>query len=154
MRHDFDKVLTERPRYGGLSGDCRKTYDRKTRPREKRYFKGVEVDARPKRESMRRRHKVNGYSKEFADHLSPLERYLLSQAGRPWDKVWSDVCKVLRGTGLQAAHVKQHVKYMVGGIPHSGESFFESKEWFRPGSSRQPVYVDEHGILRRNPDRR
>lgn len=153
MRHDMNKVLTTRPRVGRYSsgqGAYRKAA--RVRRSEDRYWKGVRDESAPKKESMRKPHKHRWNGKDFDDHIRPLERYLVSQVGRPWDKVWSDICKVLRGNGVQAAHVKQHVKWMVGGVPHSGESYFQDYEWHSP-RGWQPVYVDEHGILRKNKKR-
>jgi hypothetical protein len=149
MRDDMNKVVIERTRYGGKGGS-RKTYDKASLPREKRSFKGVDVDLRPKHESMRKKHRVNGDSKEFSDLLGPLEGYLFSKVGEPWNDVWSDICSVLKGNSLQAAHIKGHVKQMVGGIPHSGETYFRAEDWFAPGNRYgRCVYVDEDGILRK-----
>lgn len=149
MRYDMNKVVTERTRYGGKGGS-RRTYEKASLPREKRSFKGVDVDLRPKHESMRKKHRVNGDSKEFSDLLGPLEGYLFSKVGEPWNDVWSDICKVLKGNSLQADHIKGHVKQMVGGIPHSGETFYG--EWFEPGwrYGQREVYVNEAGILCKN----
>lgn len=147
MRDDMNKVVIERTRTGGKGGS-RKAYDKASLPREKRSFKGVDVDLRPKHESMRKKHVVNGDPKEFSDLLGPLEGYLFSKVGEPWNDVWSDICKVLKGNSLQAAHIKGHVKQMVGGIPHSGESYFRAEDWFSPGSRYgRCVYVNENGIL-------
>lgn len=152
MRRDMNKVLITRPRHGGKGGRDH-VFDQKNRCRERRYFKGVEVDTSPKWESMRKRHICGGDPKNFSDHLAPLQRYLAAQAGRPWDEVWSDICKVLKGSGLQAQHVKQHVKLEVGGIPHSGETYFPADAWHKPRSGYRQyyVYVDEEGILREAP---
>ena len=147
MRRDMHKVLTTRPRYGGNAE--LKSYDKKNRPRETRHFKGAEVDLRPKQESMRKRHRVDWNGKEFSDYLAPLERYLRKQAGRPWDDVWSEICEIFRGNGTQMRHIRQHIKWEVDGIPHSGEPFFDHKEKHRP--SFGAVYVDENGIVRKNP---
>lgn len=148
MRYDMNKVVTERTRYGGKGGS-RRTYEKVSLPREKRSFKGVDVDLRPKHESMRKKHRVNGDSKEFSDLLGPLEGYLFSKVGEPWNDVWSDICKVLKGNSLQADHIKGHVKQMVGGIPHSGECSFDEEDWFVPSEryGGRYVYVDEGGIL-------
>ena len=154
MRYDMNKVVTERTRYGGKGGS-RRTYEKASLPREKRSFKGVDVDLRPKQESMRKKHRVNGDSKEFSDLLGPLEGYLFSKVGEPWNDVWSDICKVLKGNSLQADHIKGHVKQMVGGIPHSGETSFRDEDWFSPGSRYgQSVYVNEDGILCKNEGKR
>lgn len=56
---------------------------------------------------MRRKHKVNGYGKEFSDLLGPLRRFLLSRVGQPWDKVWSEICQVLKGNGVQAQNLEE-----------------------------------------------
>lgn len=150
MRQDMNKVLIERPRVGGR-GKQRKRFDKITRGRERRYFKGVAVDLRPKKESMRKKHKINGDYKEFTDLIGPLEKFLFSRVGQPWNDVWSEICAVLKGNGLQAQHVKGHVKQMVGGIPHSGETYFRDDDWFAPGSRYgRCVYVDEDGILQKS----
>lgn len=148
MRRDMNKVLTESPRAGGNDGQKHeRTYKNKLRVREKQYYKNIEIDDRPTKESMRRRHIRGGSYKELTDHIRPLERYLLSQVGRKWDDVWSDICQVMKGNGLQANHVKDHVKQYVGGIPHSGQKYFAYNEWWNP--RRNLVWVDEHGILRK-----
>jgi hypothetical protein len=153
MRDDMNKVVIARPRRGGKGGQ-RRTYEKATRTREKYSFKGADVDLRPKHESMKKKHVVNGDPKEFSDLLGPLEGYLFSKVGHPWNDVWSDICKVLKGNSLQAAHIKGHVKQMVGGIPHSGETFYG--EWYEPGYryGEREVYVNEAGILCKNNSKR
>ena len=148
MRYDMNKVVIERTRRGGKGGQ-RRTWEKASRPRQKDYLDcGVEDDFRPRKESMRKKHVVNGDPKEFSDLLGPLEGYLFSKVGEPWNDVWSDICKVLKGNSLQADHIKGHVKQMVGGIPHSGESYFRADDWFAPGSRYgRSVYVNEEGIL-------
>lgn len=148
------KVLTTRPRFGGNTTRMRKTFDRKNTPKERCFVPGrkdVIDDYSPKRESMRRRHRTDGDSKEFSDHIEPLHRYLRKQVGRPWDDVWSEICQTLKGTGLAAQHVKQHVKWAVDGIPHSGETYFRPEDWHCPRGG--VVYVDAEGIVQINPDR-
>ena len=147
MRYDMNKVLIERPRIGG-KGKQRKTFEKASRPKEKRNFKGVEVDLSLKQESMRKRHVVNGTPKEFSDLLGPLQKFLFSRVGQPWNDVWSEICKVMKGNGVQAQHIKGHVKQMVGGIPHSGETHFLAEDCYSHRSRyRSAVYVNEDGIL-------
>jgi hypothetical protein len=150
MRKDMNKVLTTRPRTGGKAAKLRKIYEQKATPKEVRYFKGVKVDLRPKRESMRKRYHVDGDPKYFSDHIQPLFRYLEAQVGRRWNDVWSEICQVLKGTSLQAQHVKGHVKQYINGIPHSGETFFRAEDWFQ-GSRPGDLYVNEDGILCQTP---
>lgn len=150
MRDDMNKVVIERTRYGGKGGQ-RRTYEKVSRPRQKDFLDcGVEDDFRPRKESMRKKHVVNGDPKQFSDLLGPLEGYLFSKVGEPWNDVWSDICKVLKGNSLQAAHIKGHVKQMVGGIPHSGETYFPPDGHGKPGQRYGScVYVDDDGILRK-----
>jgi len=154
MRKDMNKVLTTRPRFGGNTTRMRKTFDQKNTPKERRFVPGRKDavdDYSPKRESMRRRHRTDGDSKEFSDLINPLRRYLRKQVGRPWDEVWSDICRGLAGGGLALEHVKDHVKWEVDGIPHSGHCYFRHDDWYKPGSG--VVYVDSNGILRANPNK-
>lgn len=145
MRRDMNKVLTERKR-AGVKDIGRKPFDKANTPREKSYYKDVELDDRPEKESMTKRHMY--YRKSLTDHIQPLVRYLVSQVGRKWDDVWSDICKVMKGNGLQAQHVKDHVKDYVGGVSHSGKTYY-----WRDAESHL-VYVDENGVLRKGRDYR
>ena len=159
MRKDMNKVVTERPR-AGARGELRKVFDKKNQPRrELNRVEEEDEELRDEefllpRESMRRRYKVGEQSKNLTDHIKPLLRYLRSQAGRPWNDVWSDICQVLKGNGLQANHVKEHVKQYVDGIPHSGETYFRPEDWHQPRSFKEGVYVDEKGILRKSPSKK
>ncbi|MCH7567525.1 MAG: hypothetical protein IH787_07710, partial [Nitrospirae bacterium] len=66
MRKDMNKVLIERPRRGGR-GKQRKVFEKSFRPKHKDILDcGIEDDARPQKESMRKKHKVNGDPKEFS----------------------------------------------------------------------------------------
>ena len=160
MRRDMVKVLTERTRAGG--GDSgRLAFNRLNRTRERYYVEGyedVEEDCSPKFESIRKPHKTHYSGKSFTDLLGPLQAYLRKQVGRPWDDVWSDICKVMKGNGSQANHLKDHVRMEVAGIPHSGRTRFAGDAWHRPDGYTDTygvfsaygsgVYVDEDGIVR------
>ena len=151
MRKDMNKVLIERTRAGG-KGKQRKKFEKVSRSKkihmDTEY--GVVLDDAPQKVSMRRPHTINGNRKYFTDHISPLIRFLQSKAGTSWDDVWSEICQVMKGNGLQAAHIKGHVKDFVGGIPHPGVKYYgyESEAW--TPDSYDPVYVDSEGILRKN----
>lgn len=154
MRRDMNKVLIERPRAGGR-GKQRKTYEKAIRPRVKDFLDcGIEDDQRPTKESSRKKHMVNGDPKQFTDLLGPLDSYLRAQDGRPWNDVWSEICAVMKGNGLQAQHIKGHIKQMVGGIPHSGETFFRDEDWHSDGGRYySSVWVDEDGIVHKSKKR-
>lgn len=153
MRKDMHKVLTERVRAGG--GKHKDQFGKDNTPKEKRFVPGVKgnvkVDLSVKKESMRKRHIMNYGGKQLTDHLHPMERFLVSRCGKPWDKVWSEICKVLKGNGMQANHVKEHVKNYVGGVTHGGQKDSMWKSYRdKPEYMYTLVYVDENGILREN----
>ncbi|MBI1914156.1 MAG: hypothetical protein HYS12_05380 [Planctomycetes bacterium] len=50
-------------------------------------------EEQPRREGIRR---GGGGGEALGERLGPLRRFLLSRAGRPWDKVFSEVCARLR----------------------------------------------------------
>jgi hypothetical protein len=97
MRPDMAKVLVERPRSGGYARDkgYRKQMER-TPPEEWR-----------RREGMKAR--WGGGSKWFSDHLGPLRRFLRSNVGRPWDKVYSEICAGLAAGFPVREHFLRHV---------------------------------------------
>lgn len=109
-------------------------------------------EALPDREPMRRRDCGYLYQR---DHLSPLLRWLRSQCGRLWNKVYSDLCKAHPKRTIDRYHaLTQHADAYVERYPD-----FKDKVPYHPtaaGYSRRhswPVrnlYVDQHGILRDN----
>lgn len=100
MRADMGKVLVERPRLGGGSSRPGKGYRKKHR-------KSLAAGDPPIREGIKRRY-VNDI-KHFNEHLGPLRRFLDANVGRPWDKVYSEICKhVDRGNVVQK-HILTHL---------------------------------------------
>jgi hypothetical protein len=108
MRADMAKVLVERPRVqpcGGFPGPD-KGYRRKVRD-------GIRAgDGGPVREGIKAPHRQN--HKYFNENLAPLRRFIDSQVGRPWDKVYSEICQhVDRGNVVQK-HILTHLfEYVV-----------------------------------------
>lgn len=98
MRSDMHEVLIERPR-GGL----RLKTSRGNKP-SAREWTGSEDDYahsyRP------RQHRT----KHFDDLLSPLKRWLRRQVGRPWNKVWSELCSGIDTRSVVGQHLLQHVR--------------------------------------------
>ncbi len=95
MRDDMDRVLVTRPRLGGK-------VRRKGRMRR--------MDDPPARVGMKRSLAFTKEEpKDLNEHLQPLRRYLHAQAGRPWNKVWSDICATLRPSSAVQQHVRDHV---------------------------------------------
>src|SRR5262247_4117913 len=88
MRDDMSKVVIERPR----SGHSLPGY--KTRLRIRHYDPEKDYEDLPKRVSGSRSKYVRaGETKYFSDFLSPLRRFLRTNVGRPWDKVYSEMRK-------------------------------------------------------------
>lgn len=144
MRKDMFKVIVERPRRGAgfrvnrarLAGE----------------------DDMPKRVGMRRFRTLNRTSSKWLnENLAPLKRYLMKQVGRPWSKVYSEICENLDASNTVQQHVRDHlqdfivVKVAIGrdGAWMNGN---DRCSW-RSGEApwRQPLYVDpKDGIIKRS----
>jgi hypothetical protein len=98
MRADMYKVIVERPRRGG----------------------GVEFnsEARLFRNSEDTPYKIGikkGHSrrKSLNENLNPLKRFLESQVGRPWDKVYSELSKGIDRRNTVQEHIYAHIEQFV-----------------------------------------
>lgn len=85
-----------------------------------------------------------GLGSSFTDHLKPIERYLRANAGRPWNKVYSELCKrfdrrTLRGQHILEGHITRHMVV----LPPGCNGWLWVK--YPPTSG---AWVDAHGILR------
>jgi hypothetical protein len=99
MRSDMAKVIVERPRFGSRI----KGKPKGLRRRQQR----LGHEGMPRREGMKRR--CNGNCKSLNEHLGPLRRYLMAQVGRPWDKVFADICRHINRNSAVQDHVRDHV---------------------------------------------
>jgi hypothetical protein len=99
MRPDMAKVIVERPRIGSATRGKPKGYHRT--------LQRLEHEGLPSREGMKRRHQ--GQTKSLNEHLGPLRRYLDSQVGRPWNKVFSEICARINRDSAVQDHVRDHV---------------------------------------------
>jgi hypothetical protein len=96
-----------------------------------------------------RRPWFNGDFKGLSENLAPLRRYLQSQVGRPWNKVYSEVCERINPNSAVQLHIWQHLIHYVCTNPYviSGE-VGKGWRWY-------PFVVDPRtGLLRENPKRR
>lgn len=93
MRADMHKVIVERPRVGGHG------VRHGRRPRD--------LDDLASKQGMRRPYASEG--KDFSDHLKPLERYLRKQVGRPWNKVYSEICEQFGSDSVLHRHLRRHI---------------------------------------------
>ena len=92
MREDMYKVIVERPRRG-KEGDA-------IAARLRKDFDG------PTRLGMRA-----GYGRPILnENLAPLRRYLHAQLGRPWNKVFSEICAGIDRRNTVQQHIHQHIR--------------------------------------------
>jgi hypothetical protein len=117
MRADMAKVIVERPRIGSRGRGKPKGY--------RKALQKLSDDGPPSREGMRRR--WQGQTKGLNEHLGPLRRYLNAQVGRPWDKVFSEICAHINRNSAVQDHVRDHVEdyvtthvVLVDGVPCHG----------------------------------
>jgi hypothetical protein len=101
---------------------------------------------------------LEGNGNSFGEHLGPLRRFIEKSVGRPWDKVYSEICAHLRPTSTIQQHVRDHLWDFVALRVREtdGELYYALRwGWFRPlRGSWVPFYVcPKSGILKENPRR-
>jgi hypothetical protein len=73
----------------------------------------VDPELMVKQESLRARHVQHGRGKSLNENLAPLRRFLHSQLGELWDRVFSEICANITVTNTVQKHVRDHVSEMV-----------------------------------------
>jgi hypothetical protein len=140
MREDMYKVIVERPRRwkGGDAAAARLRND----------FDG------PVRLGTRAGYGYRGLN----ENLAPLRRYLRAQIGRPWNKVFSEICANIDRRNTVQQHIHQHIRDFIAidvGV-RDGQLVDLGNRWrFLPSGSGiyQELYVDPRtGLIRRNKD--
>jgi len=86
----------------------------------------------------------------------PLQRFLRAQVGRPWSKVYSELCARLDRTTVSGAHVFSHLADLVMGFHEPGKDSqlrrveflpIGKRPWphltngFRPGPLHNRLYI-------------
>jgi hypothetical protein len=125
MRDDMAKVIVERPRV--KPWDCRKGRSR-------------EIENMPAREGMRRGRALIGARKRLNKNLAPLRRYITTQVGRPWSKVYSEIAANLRVDSTVQQHVRDHIRDFAAVAPRRNIHYWRTT--FRNGLWWQEFYVD------------
>jgi hypothetical protein len=138
MREDMYKVIVERPRRwkgrDALAARLREDFDG------------------PMRLGMRA-----GYdSRNLNENLAPLRRYLHAQIGRPWNKVFSEICAGIDRRNTVQQHIHQHIRDFIAidvGV-REGRLVDLADRWrflgYGSGIS-QELYVDPRtGLIRLN----
>jgi hypothetical protein len=98
MRSDMAKIIVERPRVGGDS-----SFPLRSQPDSHR----LDMEDWQRRQSIRRPWMHD--RKSLNENLAPLRRYLRSQVGRPWDKVYSEICQHMNRDSAVQLHIWQHL---------------------------------------------
>jgi hypothetical protein len=142
MRKDMFEVIVERPRRKPWSGPG------EARARLARAFAD---DSAPL--SGRRAAALAGDRKHLNENLAPLRRFLARQVGRPWRKVFAEICATLDSGSTVKRHVRDHLEDLIVvrvGVGRNGE-------WIGPGTRGgqgvagwyERLYVDpEDGIIK------
>ncbi len=154
MRADMGKVLVERPRLKRRSGDSRpaKGYRKETE-------RALAAGDPPNRERLTKRY--GHIRKFFNENLAPLRRFLDANVGRPWNKVYSEICQHVDRSNVVQKHVLTHLfdyvvrdTVLVNGEPCRADG---RRSWYRDGPSlrtssiRHQWYVcPKSGLLRRS----
>jgi hypothetical protein len=139
MRPDMPKILVERPRPPSRvprGRDGRKFRDQSDAP-----FLPMKAGYRD--------------PKSLNENLRPLARYLKRQIGRPWDKVYSEVCAVIDGRNAVQRHILEHLDQYVAVHTRvvDGHLIDLGRQILGVRRVWQPLYVDPRtGLLRRNSD--
>jgi hypothetical protein len=104
MRKDMSKVIVERPRKGRAWADLRAGRSRAL----------VDDDGEPfKAKGAREPEKPQVKTKSLNETLNPLKRYLASNVGRPWNKVYSEISEHLKPSSTVQQHVRDHIEDFV-----------------------------------------
>jgi hypothetical protein len=106
MRADMHKVVVERERHGSTRRN-RKWGQRLA------FVRDADYDDQPKFVSSARGRQYSNDHKWFSDVLGPLEGFLRSNLGRPWDKVFSELRQGLDVRKVTGRHIFDHLKWMV-----------------------------------------
>lgn len=139
MRDDMDKVIIERPR-----GGPRTHVPRHPKPVARAF---VDEDSWSHDPLPKRLQRMRG----FRDLLSPLERWLRAQVGRPWDAVYSELVRTAGRDTTSGRHLIEHAEWMVKRhCWREGRSVF-TLVWGRPREVHGPYVDPKSGLLRWQP---
>ncbi|MGD0298956.1 MAG: hypothetical protein ABSE86_17770 [Bryobacteraceae bacterium] len=108
MRSDMHKVIVERPRILRSKWKNRKTALRLSESQRAQAISDAEDHDGGRSRASSARH-----GKYLNENLAPLKRYLNSQVGRPWDKVYSEICRTIDTRSAIGLHVLQHVEHFI-----------------------------------------
>jgi hypothetical protein len=150
MRKDMDKVLVTTPRIGSNMKN-REVKEARRSARESDY------DNLPRYSSMKPKSRHWDDRKQLNEYLKPLVRFLAKNCNRPWNKVYSEICKNMDRRGIVQDHIFQHLfdyvelnPVLENGKPHS----IGYGGLYRLYKTGWTFYVDKHGVLKEPRERR
>ena len=146
----MDKLLVTTPRIGS-------SLKNKEVKEARRTAREGDYDNLPRNSSMKPKFRKWDERKQLNEYLKPLVRYLAKNCGRPWNKVYSEICENMDRRGIVQDHIFQHLFQFVelhpifkDGRPHStgygGLSRLYKSGW--------TFYVDKTGALREPKEKR
>jgi hypothetical protein len=106
MRPDMYQVIIERPRRGSRDKQRSKGYQRR--------WQKLAAENWPRRERIGA---LRGGTRGLNENLAPLRRYLQQQVGRPWDKVFAEICAHIALASAVQNHVRDHLEDFVDTRP-------------------------------------
>jgi len=148
VRSDLHKVIVERPRLGSRMPNHKTAMRLRAGALTEAVARGDDYDSGASRASSARR------DKRLNENLAPLTRYLRSQVGRPWNKVYGEVCAAIDTRSAVGLHVLQHIPdivttktFAIGKVVYS--------RWWGMDMPVDGLYVDPRtGLLRHAQSRR
>jgi hypothetical protein len=149
MRRDLDKVIIESPRRGSRNRSA-KTGARVLHQPDS------EHEDHPKRISSSRYRQYKDF-RTFNDKLGPLRRFLRSNLGRPWNKVYSEVSAAIDRRSISGNHLHEHVRDAVelNCFIGEGRKIYAPPHWFGAPHEVEGFYVHPRtGLLCWKPYRR
>ena len=133
MREDMYKVIVERPR---RYKECSARAARRRNDLDGPVQLGMRV----------------GYGyRSLNENLEPLRRYLHAQIGRPWNKVFKEICAGIDRRNTVQQHIHQHIRDFIAIDVAVREGQLVDLADRTPLGWRQDLYVDPRtGLIRRN----
>lgn len=105
MRKDMSKVIVERPRLGRAAAGKKPGRTRTLVDDDGEPIRAVKSVREPNGKALK--------TKMLNETLNPLKRYLASNVGRPWNKVFSEISEHLKPTSTVQQHVRDHLNDFV-----------------------------------------
>jgi hypothetical protein len=138
MRKDMKRVIIDVGRRDAWYWTRARTTSRAARARERALLRR-DPDLAPWKQGIGQR--ADGGTRFPADRTRPLFRWLVKQAGRRWDDVWSEICADNDARSIDGWHLRAHARALI-----SFPSDLERIPWIS-----HPFLVDEQGVLRHDP---